>query len=176
MTSAVASGHLSPSVHAYGCSTVTALLCISQASCSTFLDRGKSSLWLEANNFIPGASKSQAKGQGLGQQLGSLANIFYQYSFARICSPDWVEECDLLLWERRHLETTNKWPWAWVIQGQNHRGWKWPFKIVMSTPPSAHSGTTTAARFMSRWFMCITRNGNSTEFLGKLPGQSITCH
>lgn len=85
MTSSVASGHLSPSVHAYGCSTVTALLRISQASCSTFLERGKSSLWLEANNFIPGASKSQAKGQGLGQQLGSLANISYHYSFAKVC-------------------------------------------------------------------------------------------
>lgn len=85
MTSSVASGHLSPSVHAYGCSTVTALLHISQASCSTFLDRGKSSLWLEANNFIPGASKSQAKGQGLGQQLESLANISYHYFFARVC-------------------------------------------------------------------------------------------
>lgn len=41
MTSSMASGHHSQSVNSYGCSTTTALLRISHASCSTILDRRK---------------------------------------------------------------------------------------------------------------------------------------
>lgn len=170
MTSAVASGHLSPSVHAYGCSTVTALLYISQASCSTFLDRGKGSLWLEANNSIPGASKSQAKGQGLGH---SLANISSQGSVTWLSWRMWPFVMrEKALWGNKCVAVIMGYS---RTESQGFWGWNWPLKITVSTPPSAHSGAATVCRFLSGRFMRISKDADSAKFLGNLPGQSVTC-
>jgi len=63
-----------------------------------FLTEEKNSLSLEANHFIPGASQSQAKDQGLGKQPGILATVFYSFFFfLKGQLPDHLGECGPVL-------------------------------------------------------------------------------